>query len=111
MTAKLQKSRRNQEGYGLIGALVSLVFGFICGVIAFSFIFQLLGANPANAIVSWVYSVSAPLIAPFVGIFNFNIALPTGRLDIATLIALVVYAAIGGILMRVFSGGYRTHPV
>jgi uncharacterized protein YggT (Ycf19 family) len=102
---------RNQRGYGLIGALVSLVFGVILAIVGLRFVFKLLGANPANAIVSWIYEMSEPLVAPFFGIFNADMSVTTGRFELSTLIALVVYAIIAALVTRLFSGGYRTHPV
>lgn len=102
---------RNQKGYGLIGGIVSLIFGFILIVVGFRFVFRLLGANPANQIVSWVYAVSEPLVAPFYNIFNLNMDVATGRFEIGTLIALIAYAAIAALITRLFAGGYRTHPV
>ncbi len=105
-------ARLNQKGYGLIGGLVSLFFGIILAIVAFRFIFRLLGANPDNGIVSWVYATSQPLVTPFFGIFNHDINLLTGRFEFETLIALVIYGVIASLVSRLFSGGYhRTHSV
>jgi uncharacterized protein YggT (Ycf19 family) len=97
----------NQKGYGLIGGLVSLFFGVILAIVAFRFVFRLLGANPDNAIVSWIYAASQPLVAPFFGIFNLDMNLLTGRFEAATLVALVVYGVIASLITRLFAGGSR----
>ena len=101
----------NQKGYGLISGLVSLFFGIILAVVAFRFVFRLLGANPDNAIVSWVYAASQPLVSPFFGIFNLDMNLVTGRFEVATLVALVVYAVIASIITNVLGGSRRPHAI
>ena len=53
--------------------MVSIIYalvGFIMIVLLFRLVFRLFGANPGNAFVSWIYSLSAPLTAPFAGIFG-----------------------------------------
>lgn len=99
----------NQKGF--IGSIIRLLFGLIVGILALRFIFALIGANPANDFVSWIYEASAPLIAPFVGIFT-DIAVATGRLEFTTILALVVYGLIGSLLSGLFSyGAGRRHTV
>lgn len=107
MSTSSYASKYNQKGYGLIGGLVSLFFGIIIGIVAFRFIFRLLGANPANGIVSWVYEASTPLVSPFYGIFNRDITLATGRFELETLLALIVYGVIASLITGLFARGYR----
>jgi len=105
-------SKFNQRGYGLIGGIVSLFFSIILGIVALRFLFRLLGANPANGIVSWVYEASQPLVAPFFGIFNRDISVLTGRLELETLLALIVYGVIASIVTSLFSRSYgRPHSI
>lgn len=102
----------NQKGYGLISGLISLFFGVILTIVALRFVFRLLGANPDNSIVSWVYSASAPLVSPFFGIFGHDIDIATGRFELDTLIALIVYAIIASLITSLFARGYRrTHTI
>lgn len=82
------------------------VVGAIEVLLAFRFVLKLLGANPASGFVSFVYSVSSPLIAPFSGIFST----PTTEGDITTsvfetsvIIAIIVYALIGWGLAKLTS--------
>ena len=91
-------TRLNQQGYGLIAGVVSLVFGIIMAIVAFRFIFRLLGANPANSVVAWIYNASVPLVSPFFGIFNHDINVLTGRFELETLLALVVYGVIASLV-------------
>jgi uncharacterized protein YggT (Ycf19 family) len=50
-----------------------------------------LGANPGSGFVNLIYSVTAPLVSPFVGIFN-NAAVDTGYFEWASLIAIIIYS-------------------
>lgn len=60
------------------------------------FILRLLGAN-ATDLVGWIYNTTAPYIQPFTGIFA--LPEPTGVvIEFATLVALVVYGVISGVL-------------
>jgi uncharacterized protein YggT (Ycf19 family) len=86
---------------------VWLVAGVINVVIAIRFVLQLLAASQAAPFVNLVYGLSAPLVAPFRGIFP-TIGQRGFVLDPAALVALVVYALIAaGItrLIRVTSRG------
>lgn len=95
---------------GFIGSIISLLAGFILGVLAFRFIFRLLGANPDNGIVAWVYNVSAPFVQPFFGMFNTGpVDTTVGAFEIATLVALIVYGVVAAIVLRAVAfGGRRT---
>jgi uncharacterized protein YggT (Ycf19 family) len=115
VTQKQHKSGRlDQKGYGLVSGLVGFVFGAIAALVAFRFVFRLLDANADNSIVSWVYNTSEPLVSPFFGIFNNDINVLNGIFEFETLLALAVYAVVGFLVTRLFSGGYnrnRTHSV
>jgi YGGT family len=92
--------------------ILSIVFGLVEITIGARFIFQLIGANPASGFVTWIYNVSEPLVLPFTTVFgeaNKPVAgtLPHSVFEPATLIALVVYGLIGGILLRVTASSRR----
>lgn len=94
---------RNQRGGSIIGGLISFIFGIIITLVALRFVFRLFGANASNGIVSWIYDVSEPFVRPFFGIFNADIDVTTGNFELGTLIALIVYALIAGLLTRLFA--------
>jgi uncharacterized protein YggT (Ycf19 family) len=96
----------NQKGYGLLSSLVSLFFGFIVAIVAFRFVFRLIGANPANSIVAWIYNASQPLVAPFFGILGHDINVAVGRFELDTLVALIVYSVIASLVSHAFGGFY-----
>lgn len=104
---------QSQRGAGPLSGIVSLIFGFIIGVLAFRFLFRLLGANPENGLVAFIYNVSSPLVAPFFGMFRTgSVDVAIGRLEFETLIAIVVYGLIASLVMGIMSwGGHRRSSV
>jgi hypothetical protein len=90
----------------MIGALVYTIGAIVEGIIGLRFLFKLLGANPDSGFVNWIYSWSAPFVAPFKGIFgqdNTSTATGTavtGMFDWAALIAFIVV----GIILAIISG-------
>jgi hypothetical protein len=93
-----------------MAAIISLVFGFIELLVGLRFIFLLLGANPSAWFVMWVYNTSAPLVTPFAGILGHPTTVPAGAagaivhsvFDPSTLVAFIVYAVVGGIIVTLF---------
>lgn len=74
--------------------LVWFITGLVVAIIALRFVFLLLGANRDAGFTDFIYSVSAPLVAPFIGIFGE----PTygqSVFEISSLLAIVVYLLIG----------------
>ena len=94
-----------------MGALISAFFGLITITVGLRFIFRLFGANPSTPFVSLVYNISAPLVAPFAGIFGQNTTIDPAIgavFEWTSLIALVVYALIAAVISRATAGyGHR----
>lgn len=91
----------------MVGGIIYGLTAFIEALLGLRFLLRLLGANPANGFVDWIYDWSTPLAAPFAGIFGQEAAV-TGQgtvvqsiFDWTALIAMVVFALIGGILARI----------
>lgn len=74
--------------------LVRIVYGIIAFLIGLRFIFLLLGANRSQGFVAWIMANSYPLVAPFQGIFPTPVLSTGFIIDIASLIALLVYGFI-----------------
>jgi hypothetical protein len=108
---KLQKTSTDQHGVAFIGSLISLIAGIIGALLALRFIFRLLGANPNNGFVEWVYATSKPLVAPFYGIFNHDINVVTGKFELETLVALIVYGIVAAIVISLVSWPARRRDV
>jgi uncharacterized protein YggT (Ycf19 family) len=78
------------SGAGMIERLIIWIFGIIQLLIILRIVLLLFAARDANPIVSFVYSITDLLVAPFRGIFGINeVAAGAAALDVAALVALV----------------------
>jgi|SRR5579871_3452935 len=75
--------------------VIWFVFGVLMILLAFRFIFELLGADPNNAFANFIYVTSHPFVAPFFGLFHYSV-IQTGvsRFEVYTLVAMLVYGLI-----------------
>jgi uncharacterized protein YggT (Ycf19 family) len=72
----------------------------------------LLVANPGNAIVDFVYSVTEPFVAPFRGIFQFDqVVAGDATLDIGAVVALIGWLLIYLLIMAILRLGDRETTV
>lgn len=100
-----------------MAGIVAVIIGVVQFLVGFRFVFLLLGANPGNAFVSWVYDLSSPLVAPFSGILGQSVtdiaqgAVVESVFDWTSLIALLVYGVLGAILMRAIYGFVHHRPL
>jgi uncharacterized protein YggT (Ycf19 family) len=93
-------------------AVVWFVVGVIEIFIAARFLGKLFGASAQSAFVNFIYQVSAPMVAPFTGIFG-DTGTRTNTFETASLVALVVYAVIGWglvVLIRIVTAPHGTKP-
>lgn len=95
---------KSEKGEGLISVLISIVFGIVITFVALRFVFGIFNVSPLNSFAGWVYDVSQPLVMPFFKLLGDEINTLAGSFELATLVALIVYSLIGGVLMRVFAG-------
>jgi hypothetical protein len=84
--------------------IVWLIAGVIIAILSLRFIFALFGANPNNALAQFIYNVSHPFVVPFFNLFNYNyIDDGVGRIEIFTLVAILIYAAVAALIARLVS--------
>lgn len=95
------------RGSGMLARLISLVGFIIFALLAFRFVLSLFGANQTNAFASFIYDVTHPLVAPFFGLFNYTPQFGVSRFEFETLIAMLFYAIVTGIIVRLASIGRR----
>jgi uncharacterized protein YggT (Ycf19 family) len=91
------EAREVSRGAQLVNYLLTITETLLL----FRFIFRLFGANDGNGFVRFVYDLTAPLVAPFRGIFaspNENGAV----FDSAAVLAIVVYAVLAYLVVRFF---------
>jgi uncharacterized membrane protein len=79
--------------------LIYWVFGLIEGLILIRFVLKALGANPSAGFAQFIYGITAPFVAPFVGLFG-NPQAQGSVLELNSLIALVVYALVAWLLAK-----------
>jgi hypothetical protein len=93
-------------------AIVGFVVGVVDILIAGRFLGKLFGASTQSAFVSFINTVSGPLVAPFQGIFG-NGGSKANSFETADLVAIVVYAVIGWglvMLIRIATAPRGTKP-
>lgn len=90
-----------------MAGLLSIVLGIVQLVLGLRvvFVFFNIATAEAPAIVSLVYNWSVPLVRPFAGLVPAY-SLAGFTLDLPAILALVVYAVVGGLLIRLL-GGHR----
>jgi uncharacterized protein YggT (Ycf19 family) len=89
---------------------VYIIFGIIEALILIRFVLKLLAANPNAGFSSFIYNVTAPLVAPFQGVFPTP-ASNGSVLEIASLLAIVVYALISWAIVRLIELAQRPTTV
>jgi YggT family protein len=79
-----------------------LILGVVETLIITRVILKLLAANPSSGIVRFVYNVSAPLVAPFQGIFPTPVT-QNSVLELSSLVAIAAYALIAWVIVRLIA--------
>lgn len=93
-------------------AVVGFIVGAVDIIIAARFLGKLFGASAQSAFVTFIYQVSAPLVAPFQGIFGDG-GSKTNSFETSDLVAIVAYAVIGWglvVLIRIITAPHGTKP-
>jgi uncharacterized protein YggT (Ycf19 family) len=71
-------------------SVIWLIGGIVAAILGIRFVLELLGAAQNATFTSFIYSITAPLVAPFEGIFP-NTARHGYVFDGAALLAIVIY--------------------
>ena len=82
------------SGATLAERIIWYVAGILLVLLAFRFVLALLGANPNNAFANFIYETSHPFVAPFFGLFGYDLQYGVSRFETFTLVAMAVYALI-----------------
>lgn len=83
--------------------VVWFITGILLTLLAFRFVFILLGANRANAFADFIYDVSHPFAAPFFGLFNYDTDYGVAKVELSTLVAMAVYALVTYAIVRLLT--------
>ena len=88
-----------REGTLRVQGVIYLLFGILEGLLAIRFVLPLLGANQAAGFAQFIYGITKPFLAPFVGLFET--ARSGGSVfDVSPLVAIFVYALIAWVLVK-----------
>ncbi len=85
--------------------IIGVVFGVIEVILGMRLIFKLLGANPNNGFIKMIYNITRFFVGIFEGIFS-NITVneaSSAVFEPATLIAIVVVALIGWLVLKLMT--------
>jgi len=91
----------NRAGDSTVERVIYFLMGLLTAVLAIRFILSLLGANRDNGFADLIYSVSYPFVAPFFGLFGYEVQYGVSRFEIETLVAVAVYALVGYGLIKI----------
>lgn len=92
------ESRRSMADW--ITGLISMVIGVIAILIALRVVLKLLAANTESGFTQFVYNVSGPFVAPFLGIFGTPSAQNGSVLEISSILAIAIYLLVGWLIIR-----------
>ncbi len=84
-----------------ISALIWVVFGVLDALIALRIVLKLIAANPGSGFADFVYKLTDVFLAPFSGLVASPV-IGNGVFEISSIIALVVYALLAWVIVRIF---------
>lgn len=83
--------------------VVWFIAGVLLVLLAFRFVFIMLGANQGNGFVDFIYSASHPFASPFFGIFGYTQTLGSAKVEWSTLVAMFVYTLVAYGIVRLIT--------
>jgi hypothetical protein len=98
--AYFQRERFNHK-HDAVEHTVLLLGSVLTSLLAMRFVLALLGANPFNGLVTFVYDLTEPFVAPFMGLFSYDHA-AVGNVSFQgyTLVAVFAYSLLTGLVAR-----------
>lgn len=106
-TTTTQDGEVAQSKPALAARIVWYVAGVLLTLLAIRFVFVLLGANEGNGFVDFIYSVTYPFVVPFFGIFNYELEAGVSSLEIATLVAMLIYGVVAAGIANILTIKHR----
>ncbi|HSI20421.1 MAG TPA: YggT family protein [Verrucomicrobiae bacterium] len=87
--------RSPDHGVDKAQMVIYYIVSAITGLLLLRFVLSLLGANRTNAFADFIYSLTAPLVGPFQGLFGYDTTYGVSRFETETVVAIIVDALIG----------------
>lgn len=72
--------------------IIYFVMGFLEVLLALRFLFRVIGADPNNGLVNFIYNFTGVFVGPFNGIFNDQTLQRGNVIEVSTLLAMAMYA-------------------
>ncbi len=94
----------------IIRFLINIIATIIELLLVFRFVFKFVQANPGTPFVAWIYAATQWLVAPFSKILP-NWKIWSFVVDFPTLTALIVYAIVAALLLKIFPGRHRESDI
>ena len=94
------ETMRRASGVTRIKQVIYFIFGAINVLLVLRFVFLLLGASETSSFIQFIYSVSQPFVAPFLGIFG-EPSLGNSVVEWASLVAIAIYTLVSYGLARI----------
>lgn len=91
----------------VIERVIYYIGGFIMAIIALRILLSLLGANQENAFANLIYTISYPFVAPFFGLFNYDMEYGVSRFEFESLVAIAVWGLITVAVAKLVTIGSR----
>ncbi len=85
--------------------IVWYVLGVLEALLAIRFIFKLLGANAGAGFTSFIYGITYPFAAPFIGVFSTSRVVEGSIFEWTTLLAMLVYWLLAIAVIKLFLMG------
>jgi len=97
ITGDPHAARRSQVAK--IQQAIYLLFGILEGLLGIRFVLGLFGANPGAGFAQFIYGITAPFLAPFVGLFG-QPSFEGFVFEWNALVAILVYALLAWVIVK-----------
>jgi hypothetical protein len=84
--------QRRMNGLDRTARIIYFLMGFLEVVLAMRFLFRIIGADPNNGLVNFIYNFTGVFVGPFNGIFNDQSLQRGNVIEVSTLLAMAMYA-------------------
>ena len=98
----VRHEENNASASGVVTNIIWLVYGVVAGLHGIRFLLSLFGANSSNGFAHFIYTATNPFVAPFRSLFSVDttVGSGTGRFEIETIVAVVIYGLVAWVLTR-----------
>ena len=81
--------------------IINYLFVLVEGLIGLRLLLQVLGGNPANGFVDFIYSITAPFVSPFLSVFNWGtVSTSIGIVEFGSILAIAFYVLLNYAIVR-----------